>query len=142
MSAPASVTAQARPPVTQTPPPTYARQSVPAPVNADAFEPPPASLTAARAQSQAAGAAGPAPATAAAIDATPDLIQAAADAFEPPPPSSRAARQQARAAQAANDATDPADPPVRVMRASTGSIAAPRPAANDDPIARFATGTN
>jgi len=28
------------------------------------------------------------------------------------------------------------------MRASTGSLAAPRPAQNDDPIARFATGTN
>ncbi|WP_321791217.1 C40 family peptidase [Caballeronia sp. J97] len=112
----------------------------PAPVNADAFEPPPPTLSAAQRQSQAAGAS--APAAAASINASPDPIQAAADAFEPPPPTSRAARQQARAAQVTNDNADPADPPVRVMRASTGSLAAPRPAPGDDPIARFATGTN
>ncbi|WP_250513013.1 NlpC/P60 family protein [Caballeronia sp. INDeC2] len=123
--------------------PTYiaspAPVRTPAPANADVFEPPPSTLTAAQRQSQAAGAT--APQTAAVIDASPDPIQAAADAFEPPPPTSRAARQQARAVQA-GESIDTAEPPVRVMRASTGSIAAPRPAPNDDPIARFATGTN
>ncbi|MDR5813259.1 MULTISPECIES: NlpC/P60 family protein [unclassified Caballeronia] len=119
-------------------PAAQAAQATPvAPItaSADAFEPPPSSLRAAQRQSQAAGAIAPAAATAA-INAAPDPIQAAADAFEPPPPSSRAARQQAY------DNASPADPPVRVMRASTGSLAAPRPAPNDDPIARFATGTN
>ncbi|MDR5820090.1 NlpC/P60 family protein [Caballeronia sp. LZ043] len=144
----ASPAVQAAAPAAQ-PAPTYARQTAPAPVtpvtpvapvapvtaSADAFEPPPSSLSAAQRQSQAAGAIAPAAATAA-INAAPDPIQAAADAFEPPPPSSRAARQQAY------DNASPADPPVRVMRASTGSLAAPRPAPNDDPIARFATGTN
>ncbi|SAK87063.1 NLP/P60 family lipoprotein [Caballeronia catudaia] len=109
----------------------YARQATP-PTNVDAFEPPPPALSAAQRQSQAASATAP--------SVAPDPIQAAADAFEPPPPTSRAARQQARAAQAVTD--DSAEPPVRVMRASTGSLAAPRPAQNDDPIARFATGTN
>ncbi|MDR5756935.1 C40 family peptidase [Caballeronia sp. LZ035] len=143
--------APAAPPAVQTtapavqPAPTYARQTAPAPVaaNADAFEPPPSSLNAAQRQSQAAGATAPAAATAA-INASPDPIQAAADAFEPPPSSSSAAQQQARTAQTAYDNATPtaAEPPVRVMRASTGSLAAPRPASNDDPIARFATGTN
>jgi hypothetical protein len=91
--------------------PTVARQ-------ADAFEPPPSSLSAAQRQAQAAGA----------INASPDPIQAAADAFEPPPSSARAAQQQAR----------DADPPVRVMRASTHPLNAPA----DDPIARFANGSN
>ncbi len=91
--------------------PTVARQ-------ADAFEPPPSSLSAAQRQAQAAGA----------INASPDPIQAAADAFEPPPSSARAAQQQAR----------DADPPVRVMRASTHSLTTPA----DDPIARFANGSN
>jgi hypothetical protein len=85
---------------------------------ADAFEPPPSSLSAAQRQAQAAGA----------INASPDPIQAAADAFEPPPSSARAAQQQAR----------DADPPVRVMRASTHPLTAPA----DDPIARFANGSN
>lgn len=146
--------APAAPPVVQAaapaaqPAPTYARQTAPAPVapvtaSADAFEPPPSSLGAAQRQSQAAGATAPAAATAA-INASPDPIQAAADAFEPPPSSLRAAQQQARTAQAAYDNAMPAsaEPPVRVMRASTGSLAAPRPAPTDDPIARFATGTN
>ena len=122
------------------PAPAYPRQTPPPPTNADAFEPPPSTLTAAQRQSQAAGAT--APQTAAVVNASPDPIQAAADAFEPPPPSSRAAVQQARAAQTAAKSDDAAEPPVRVMRASTGSIAAPRPAQSDDPIARFATGTN
>ncbi|MDR5811672.1 NlpC/P60 family protein [Caballeronia sp. LZ019] len=104
------------------------RQSPPS-VRADAFEPPPSTSTAARRQAQGA----------AVIDAAPDPIQAAADAFEPPPPTSRAARLQARAAQATAPA-DSAEAPVRAMRASTGSLAAPRPAASDDPIARFADG--
>jgi len=132
----------ASPAPVQTPAPTpaYARQVPAAPANTDAFEPPPPTLTAAQRQSQAAGAI--APQTAAAVNASSDPIQAAADAFEPPPPSSRAAVQQARAAQTAAKSDDAAEPPVRVMRASTGSIAAPRPAQSDDPIARFATGTN
>jgi hypothetical protein len=104
---------------------------------ADPFEPPPATLNAAQRQAQTAGATSPSNAT---ISAAPDPIQAAADAFEPPPSTSYAARQQARTAQAA---AEPADPPVRVMRASTGSLAAPKPAPlSDDPIARFATGSN
>ncbi|SAK94853.1 hydrolase Nlp/P60 [Caballeronia fortuita] len=127
VTTPAPGTAYAAPPVT-----APAR----APTAADAFEPPPASLTAAQRQSQAAGATTP---SVAAISASPDPIKAVADAFEPPPPTSTAARQQARNAQAADD---PAEPPVRVMRASTGLLSAPRPAQNDDPIARFATGTN
>ncbi|BAO86270.1 MULTISPECIES: C40 family peptidase [Caballeronia] len=135
-SAPAATPPVATPAPPPTPAPTYARQAPP-PASADAFEPPPSTLTAAQRQSQAAGATTP---SVAAVGATPDPIQAAADAFEPPPPTSRAARQQARTAQAAAD--DPAEPPVRVMRASTGSLAAPRPVQNDDPIARFATGTN
>jgi hypothetical protein len=130
----------ASPAPVQTPAPTpaYARQVPAAPANTDAFEPPPPTLTAAQRQSQAAGASAP---QTAAANAPSDPIQAAADAFEPPPPTSRAARQQARAAQA-TDSTDPAEAPVRVMRASTGSLAAPRPAQTDDPIASFATGTN
>jgi len=110
---------------------SYARQ----PASADAFEPPPSSSSAARRQAQAA----------VVIDAAPDPIQAAADAFEPPPPTSRAARQQARAAQATATATvpaEPAEPPVRVMRASTGSLVPARPAQSDDPIARFAAGSD
>ncbi|MDR5833797.1 C40 family peptidase [Caballeronia sp. LZ034LL] len=138
--------APAAAPVVQAAAPAPVAQAAPAaPVtaSADAFEPPPSSLSAAQRQSQAAGAIAPAAATAA-INASPDPIQAAADAFEPPPPSSRAAQQQARTAQTAYDNATPAsaDPPVRVMRASTSSLAAPRPAPNDDPIARFATGTN
>ncbi|KXV07612.1 hydrolase Nlp/P60 [Caballeronia megalochromosomata] len=133
----------ASPVQTPAPAPAYARQAPLPPANADAFEPPPSTLTAAQRQAQAAGAT--APSTAAANNTSTDPIQAAADAFEPPPPSSRAARQQARAAQATSepvDSADSADPPVRVMRASTGSLAAPRAPQNDDPIARFATGTN
>jgi len=117
--------------------PAPAQTPTPTPTTADAFEPPPSTLTAAQRQSQAAGAT--APQAAVATSAAPDPIQAAADAFEPPPPSSNAARQQARTAQAT---ADPVEPPVRVMRASTGSLAAPRPSQTDDPIARFATGTN
>ncbi|KAK48957.1 hydrolase Nlp/P60 [Caballeronia jiangsuensis] len=124
--------------------PTYLASPAPAqtpsaPASTDAFEPPPSTLTAAQRQSQAAGAIAPQPV--AAVNASSDPIQAAADAFEPPPPTSRAARQQARAAQA-TDSTDPAEAPVHVMRASTGSLAPPRPTQTDDPIARFATGTN
>ncbi|WP_250481533.1 NlpC/P60 family protein [Caballeronia sp. NCTM5] len=123
--------------------PTYiaspAPVQAPAPSSADAFEPPPSTLNAAQRQARAASATTPGVAT---INASSDPIQAAADAFEPPPPTSTAARQQARSAQAAADPYDYAEPPVRVMRASTGSLAAPRPAQNDDPIARFATGTN
>jgi hypothetical protein len=103
-------------------------QSAPA---ADPFEPPPSALTAAQRQARAAGAVSPSPSSA------PDPIEAAADAFEPPPPSARLAAQQARAAR-----QTPVEPPAHVMRASTGTLVAPRPDAlpSDDPIARFATG--
>ncbi|KMZ11979.1 Cell wall-associated hydrolase (invasion-associated protein) [Candidatus Burkholderia humilis] len=97
-------------------------QSAVSSATADAFEPPPSSLSAAQRQAQTA---------VATINAAPDPIQAAADAFEPPPSTSRAAQAVA----------EPADPPVRVMRASTGSLA-PKSAPSDDPIARFATGSN
>ncbi|SAL66487.1 hydrolase Nlp/P60 [Caballeronia choica] len=114
-----------------------ANAATPMPVratSADPFEPPPQALTAAQRQAQAAGAVSPA-ATA------PDPIAAAADAFEPPPPTARLAAQQARSVQTQ---TPPAEePPAHVMRASTGSLAAPRPSATtDDPIARFANGSN
>jgi hypothetical protein len=104
------------------------RQTQNAPARADAFEPPPSSLSAAQRQAQAAGASTP---STAATDA-PDPIQAAADAFEPPPPTARAARQQAQAAS--NASNGETEPPVRVMRASTGSLTP----AKDDPIAQFA----
>nr|WP_250472247.1 NlpC/P60 family protein [Caballeronia sp. GAFFF1] len=111
----------------------YARQTPAASASADAFEPPPASLSAAQRQSQHASAR-----TTASASQAPDPIQAAADAYEPPPPLSRAARQQAQAAMA----SQAAEPPVRAMRASTGSLTPPRAASNDDPIARFATGAD
>ncbi|KMY85597.1 Cell wall-associated hydrolase (invasion-associated protein) [Candidatus Paraburkholderia calva] len=107
-----------------------------APTSADAFELPPASLSAAQRQAQAAGASAP---SVVAISAASDPIQAATDA---PPPSSRsAAPRQARTAQAA---TTPVEPPARVMRASTGSLSPARSASSsgDDPIARFANGSN
>ncbi len=144
----------------------YARRTPAASANADAFEPPPASSSAAQRQSSAAASAYPRQTPAAGADAyepppasltaaqrqaqtasrrtiasasqAPDPIQAAADAYEPPPPLSRAARQQAQAAMA----SQPAEPPVRAMRASTGSLTPPRTASNDDPIARFATGAD
>jgi hypothetical protein len=105
-----------------------------APATADAFEPPPPSLSAAQRQANVAGASTP---STTAINASSDPIQAAADAFEPPPSSRNAAQQQARAAQAV-------EPPAHVMRASTSSLSPARPAASngDDPIARFATGSN
>jgi hypothetical protein len=109
----------------------YARQTPPA--GADPYEPPPASLSAAQRQSQTASRR-----TIASASQAPDPIQAAADAYEPPPPLSRAARQQAQAAMA----SPPAEPPVRAMRASTGSLTPPRAASSDDPIARFATGAD
>lgn len=114
-------------------PPAVQAQSASA---ADQFEPPPSALAAAQRQARAAGAISPA---AVAASSAPDPIAQAADAFEPPPPNARLAAQQARAVQQL-----PADePPARVMRASTGTLAAPRPSAPpaDDPIARFATGS-
>ncbi|KND61600.1 Cell wall-associated hydrolase (invasion-associated protein) [Candidatus Burkholderia verschuerenii] len=116
------------------PAPAAAPMTPPAPATADAFEPPPSSsLSAAQRQAKAAGASAPATA---AINASSDPIQAAADAFEPPPSSRSAAQQQARTAHD--------DPPARVMRASTSSLTPARPAASngDDPIARFANGSN
>ncbi|WP_246795120.1 C40 family peptidase [Burkholderia perseverans] len=131
----------------------------------DAFEPPPAALSAAQRQARAAGAttavatnpaapvmpsasanvetaaaprggayaAAPdtAPAPVANATTEPDAIDAAADAFEPPPPTARAAARQAQMASPDG---------VRIIRAST----APPPASGngDDPIARFANGSD
>ncbi|WP_087657497.1 NlpC/P60 family protein [Caballeronia terrestris] len=109
--------------------------------SADPFEPPPSALAAAQRQSRQASAAAQtaplvAPTTAQrqALSAgtaapAPDPITAAADAFEPPPPTARLAAQQARAAQ---PAAAP-EPPPHVIRASAPA---------DDPIARFANGSN
>lgn len=67
----------------------------------------------------------------------PDAIDAAADAFEPPPPASVATRQARQAQQ------DDAKGSVQIMRASTSSRGLPAPAqTNDDPIARFANGSD
>jgi hypothetical protein len=120
--------------------------SPPRVATADSFEPPPQAMSAAQRQAQTAGAVSPP--RAAAADAyeppptasrAPDPIDAAADAFEPPPPTARLAAQQARSAQQSAARIPAADPAVHVMRASTGSLA-PRPAAADDPIAKFANG--
>ncbi|CAN7320220.1 NlpC/P60 family protein [Caballeronia sp. LjRoot31] len=122
---------------------------------ADPFEPPPSSLSAAQRQSQAANAISPpresqaeSNAVAAASNA-PDPIAAAADAFEPPPPTARLAAQQVRSVQERQPEQQPSsvgripasDPAAHVMRASTNSLAPTRPAATDDPIAKFANGS-
>jgi len=124
---------------------------------ADPFEPPPSSLSAAQRQSQAANAISPpresqaeTNAVAAASNA-PDPIAAAAaaDAFEPPPPTARLAAQQVRSISERQPEQQPssvgripaADPAAHVMRASTNSLAPTRPAAADDPIAKFANGS-
>jgi hypothetical protein len=117
----------------------------------DPFEPPPPSLSAAQRQSQAANAMSPpresqaeSNAVAAASN-SPDPIAAAADAFEPPPPTARMAAQQARSVQEQQPLSvnriPASDPAVHVMRASTNSIVPTRPAATDDPIAKFANGS-
>jgi hypothetical protein len=123
--------------------------------SADPFEPPPSSLSAAQRQSQAANAISPPPvsqtgsnAVAAASNA-PAPIAAAADAFEPPPPTARMAAQQVRSVQERQPEQQSssvgripaADPAAHVMRASTNSLAPTRPAASDDPIAKFANGS-
>jgi hypothetical protein len=118
---------------------------------ADPFEPPPSALSAAQRQAHAANAISPvrqSQAGSSAISAasnSPDPIAAAADAFEPPPPTARLAAQQVRAVQEqqpSSVARIPAsDPAVRVMRASTNPLVPTRPAATDDPIANFATGS-
>src|SRR5471032_1149123 len=122
---------------------------------ADPFEPPPSSLSAAQRQSQTANAMSPpresqaeTNAVAAASNA-PDPIAAAADAFEPPPPTARLAAQQVRSISERQPEQQPssvgripaADPGAHVMRASTNSLAPTRPAAADDPIAKFANGS-
>jgi hypothetical protein len=118
---------------------------------ADPFEPPPSSLTAAQRQSQAANAVSPpresqaeSNSIAAAANA-PDPIAAAADAFEPPPPTARQAALQVLSVQekqASSVGRIPAsDPSAHVMRASTNPLTPARPAATDDPIAKFANGS-
>lgn len=117
----------------------------------DPFEPPPSALSAAQRQALAANATSPvrqpqaeSSAIAKASNA-PDPIAAAADAFEPPPPTARLAAQQVRAVQEqqpSSVARIPAsDPAVHVMRASTNPLVPTRPAAADDPIAKFANGS-
>ena len=123
---------------------------------ADLFEPPPSSLSAAQRQSQAANAMSPprqsqaeSNAVVAAASNTPDPIAAAADAFEPPPPTARLAAQQVRSVQEQQPSSvgriPAADPSAHVMRASTNPLPNPRtptrPAAADDPIAKFANGS-
>ena len=118
---------------------------------ADQFEPPPPSLFAAQRQSQAANAmSSPRESQAesnavAAASNSPDPIAAAADAFEPPPPTARLAAQQARSVQEQQPSSvgriPASDPTVHVMRASTNSFVPARPAASDDPIAKFANGS-
>ncbi|MDN7181126.1 NlpC/P60 family protein [Caballeronia sp. SEWSISQ10-4 2] len=118
---------------------------------ADQFEPPPPSLSAAQRQSQAANAMSPpresqAESNAvAAVSNSTDPVTAAADAFEPPPPTARLAAQQARSVQEQQPSSvgriPASDPAVHVMRASTNSFVPTRPAATDDPIAKFANGS-
>lgn len=137
----------------------------PAVAQADAFEPPPAALSAAQTQARDAGAVMPPVAPAASITSAatggrgvapgavaaattqplpnqPDAIDAAADAFEPPPPAAVTAERQAALAGsvAIAPAADPAPSrSAQFMRASTGSAAQRAPTqTNDDPIARFA----
>lgn len=113
----------------------------------DAFEPPPAALSAAQIQSREAGAVTPAtvPSTASAppAGAPRDAINAAADAFEPPPSGMSAAqRQAAQAGSAPIEPTPSSGAPVQIMRASTAGASAPAPTqSSDDPIARFANGS-
>jgi hypothetical protein len=118
---------------------------------ADPFEPPPPSLSAAQRQSQAANAMSPPRASqaetnpVAAASNAPDPIAAAADAFEPPPPTARLAAQQVRSVQEQQPSSvgriPAADPAAHVMRASTNALTPTRPAAADDPIAKFANGS-
>ena len=119
---------------------------------ADPFEPPPSSLSAAQRQSQAANATSP-PRELKTESQTesnaPDPIAAAADAFEPPPPTARLAAQQVRSVQEQQPSSvgriPAADPSAHVMRASTNPLTnsrtPTRPAAADDPIAKFANGS-
>ncbi len=143
---------------TQTPISTAAQPTGrPVTAAADAFEPPPAAMSAAQMQARQASATAPASANAeraqteagsiVATGATPsaqtaapagtvrapDPIDAAADAFEPPPPASVAVRQEQQ--------TDPSGG-VQVMRASTASHGVSAPTqSSDDPIAHFANGS-
>ncbi|QBQ97446.1 C40 family peptidase [Paraburkholderia pallida] len=114
---------------------------------ADAFEPPPAALSAAQVQARDAGAIAPSAAPTASVapaTAPRDAINAAADAFEPPPPGVRAAeRQAAQAGSTPIVAAPSSGAPVQIMRASTASGSTPAPTqSSDDPIARFANGSN
>jgi hypothetical protein len=117
----------------------------------DPFEPPPPGLSAAQRQAQAANAVSPSRqsqaesnAVAAASNSA-DPIAAAADAFEPPPPTARLAAQQVRSVQEQQPSSvtriPAADTAAHVMRASTNPLVPTRPAATDDPIAKFANGS-
>jgi NlpC/P60 family len=117
----------------------------------DLFEPPPPALSAAQRQAQAANAFSPSRQSQAGSNAvaaasnSADPIAAAADAFEPPPPTARLAAQQVRSVQEQQPSLatriPPSDPTAHVMRASTNPLVPTRPAATDDPIAKFANGS-
>ncbi|WP_028219207.1 NlpC/P60 family protein [Paraburkholderia oxyphila] len=138
--------------LTSTPQPAYAgaapTSGATSAAPADAFEPPPAALSAAQVQAREAGAVTPpvAPTASAVapVDAPRDAINAAADAFEPPPPGVRAAeRQAAQAGSTPVVAAPSSGAPVQIMRASTAGGSTPAPTqSSDDPIARFANGSN
>jgi hypothetical protein len=133
---------------------------------ADPYEPPPSGMSTAQVQTRAAGAVTPPvsaavqrPSAEVGVDApsaatadarpsdAPDAIDAAADAFEPPPLAAVAARQAQQAQQAGSSPGSriPSNA-VRIMRASTASRGIPAPSApsapSDDPIARFANGSD
>ena len=114
---------------------------------ADAFEPPPAALSAAQVQAREAGAVAPAAApsstSVAPAGAPRDAINAAADAFEPPPSGmSTAQRQAVQAGSTPVESAPSSGAPVQIMRASTAGGSAPAPTqSSDDPIARFANGS-
>ncbi|CAM2173138.1 NlpC/P60 domain-containing protein [Paraburkholderia sacchari] len=135
--APRMTTAADQSRLTSTPQPAYADSATPgSTAPADAFEPPPAALSAAQVQARQAGAVAPAAAPR-------DAINAAADAFEPPPPGmSAAARQAAQAGSTSIEPASSSDAPAQIMRASTAGGSVPAPTqSSDDPIARFATGS-
>ncbi|WP_434660233.1 C40 family peptidase [Paraburkholderia sp. A1BS-2L] len=149
--APRMATAADQSRLTSTPQPAYAGAAAPVSTTgsaapADAFEPPPAAISAAQVQARQAGAVAPAAAPTASVApaaAPRDAINAAADAFEPPPPGmNAAARQAAQAGSTSIEPTSSSGAPAQIMRASTasGNVAAPTQS-SDDPIARFATGS-
>ena len=139
--------------------------NTPSQAQADPFEPPPPSLSAAERQSRLANAATPMPARATSAEpvrtaatalaaaqrqaqaagavsaaaTAPDPIAAAADAFEPPPPTARSPpSRHARCRRKHPPQTNRRRSHARIDRLARR----PRPSATtDDPIARFANGS-